>query len=363
MTLSPGSEESPAVRDPGPVLGDRSQLISSRSVRLGDGCEDGVRAIDVRSAGGLSALVLADRGLDLGPVWAAGWQVSWQSTTGIVHPSAFDEGNWLRSFPGGLLTTCGFQNVGPAVVDGGVSYGQHGRASNLPARNVRHGVVDVAGVLTVEVSGEIRETDVYGVDLVLHRRLRFPLGLRVVEISDELENRGYEPAAYQLLYHVNLGWPVVAPSSRLVAPPAEIVGRDEESNSVVEEHARFVEPTRGFPPLVYEHRLLDPERSRVSVGVANDAFAPTNGIALTVSYDPRQLPRLWRWRMLAPGMYLTAIEPATCSVFGRDVDRAAGELPSLEPGERRTSEIRIDVHLGSELEALNDGSIAPERTR
>lgn len=357
MTVTPGISHGASVSDPGPVLGDRSQLISSRSVRLGDGPEDGVRAIDVRASGGLAALVLADRCLDLGPVWAAGWQVSWQSTTGIVHPHAFDEGNWLRSFPGGLLTTCGLQNVGPAVLDGSIAYGQHGRASNLPARDVRHGTVVIDGIPTVEVSGEVRETDVYGADLVLHRRLRFPLGARAVEIDDEIENRGYEPAPFQLLYHVNLGWPVVAPGSRLVAPAAEILGRDDEANALAARHAEFTPPALGFPPLVYEHRLLDPAPERVVVGVANPGFDPTGGIAATVSYDARQLPRLWRWRMLAPGMYLTGIEPATCSVFGRDVDRAAGELPVLEPGERRATSIRIEVHLGAELENLTDQSV------
>jgi hypothetical protein len=68
-------------------VGDLSPLVSRREVRLTDGNEDGVRAIDVRVTGGPSALVLADRALDLGPVWVAGYQVSWQSTTGIVAPA------------------------------------------------------------------------------------------------------------------------------------------------------------------------------------------------------------------------------------------------------------------------------------
>jgi hypothetical protein len=104
-------------------IGDLSQLVSTRSVRLGDGNEDGVRAVDVRVTGGLSALVLTDRGMDLGPAWVAGHQVSWQSTTGIVGPAHYDETNWLRSFHGGLLVTCGLQNVGPDSVDEGVAHG------------------------------------------------------------------------------------------------------------------------------------------------------------------------------------------------------------------------------------------------
>ena len=119
-------------------IGDVSQLVSTKSARLSDGSEDGVRVIDARAAGGLSAMILADRGLDLGAVWAAGHQVSWQSTTGAVHPAYFTEPTWLRSFHGGLLTTCGLQNVGLPSTDQGTSHGLHGRISNIPARNVTH---------------------------------------------------------------------------------------------------------------------------------------------------------------------------------------------------------------------------------
>ncbi len=58
-------------------IGDLSQVVLIRDVRLGDGNEDGVRALDVRVTGGLSALVLLDRGMELGPVWVAGHQASW----------------------------------------------------------------------------------------------------------------------------------------------------------------------------------------------------------------------------------------------------------------------------------------------
>jgi hypothetical protein len=350
--VSPGDLTGTSLADPDPRLGDQSQVISTRAIRLGDGGEDGVRAIDVRVSGGLSALVLPDRGLDLGPAWVAGWQVSWQSTTGIVHPAQFDEGNWLRSFPGGLLTTCGLQNVGEANTDEGVAYGLHGRISNIQARRVSHGTSTIDGRLVAEVAGEVRETDVYGADLILHRRLRFPMESPVVEIHDEVENHGFAPAAFQLLYHINVGWPVVASTSRLYGPPADVVGRDERSAELQHEHDTFSAPTQGFPALVYEHRLHEAAAERATVSIVNPDFGPTSGIGLSVTFHPRQLPRLWQWRMLAPGMYLTGIEPANCSIFGRAADRAASALPILEPGERRASVVTIAVATGSAIDNL-----------
>ena len=334
-------------------VGDRSQLVSTRAVRLSDGSEDGVRAIDVRASGGLSALVLADRGLDLGPVWAAGQQVSWQSTTGVVHPSYTAEEAWLRSFHGGLLVTCGLQNVGPAAQDDGVSYGVHGRISNIPARNVTHRVIEQDGRLVAEVTGEVRETDVYGSDLVLRRRLRMPMGECAVTIHDEVENQGYAEAALMILYHVNVGYPVVAEGARLLLPAATVVARDEPAQAAIADHAHFGPPADDFEQLVYEHRLVDPSVEQVTVAIANANHEPTGGIALSVTYDPARLPRLWQWRMLAPGMYLTGLEPANCGILGRAAERAAGDLDWLRPGERRTFDLSLRVHLGADVAALD----------
>jgi hypothetical protein len=331
-------------------VGDLSQVASTRSIRLGDGNEDGVRAVDVRVTGGLSTLVLADRGMDLGPAWVAGHQVSWQSTTGIVHPAHGDESAWLRSFHGGLLATCGLQNVGAACVDQGVAHGLHGRISHIPARDTSHRVRVLDGRLVAEVTGTVRETDVYGADLVLQRRLRFPVGEPIVEIHDEVENQGFEPAGLMVLYHVNAGYPVVADRSLLLAPAADVIPRDPLAAASLAEHARFGPPGTGAEALVYEHRLRGSGTDGwASIAVANPTFEPTGGIAMSVRWRPEQLPHLWHWRMLAPGMYLTGLEPANCGVMGRAQERAEGGLPMLESGETRVFDVEIRVSLGSQV--------------
>jgi hypothetical protein len=92
--------------------------------------------------------------------------------------------------------------------------------------------------------------------------------------------------------------------------------------------------------------------------VANPSFAPTGGIAVTVIWDPRQLPRLWQWRMLRAGMYVTGLEPANCGLAGRAAERAAGTLQVFEPGEARRFGVSIRVRLGDEVAALLDDGFA-----
>jgi hypothetical protein len=341
--------------DPGSIrerVGDLSQVAGAREVRLSDGSEDGVRALDVRILGGIQTLVLLDRGMDLGPAWYGGFPLSWQSPTGIVHPSYFRDDTWLRSFHGGLLVTCGLQNVGPENVDEGTSHGLHGRISNTPARNVTWRLAADERGLAVEVEGEVREADVYGADLILRRRLRFPIGEARIEIADEVENRGFDAAALMLLYHFNIGYPVVDDGAQLRAPEATIVGRDDAAQARVAEHASFQPPERDFPALVYEHRLKDPGAAQATIGVLNERSPAAGAIGVAVSYAPQQLQRLWQWRMLAPGMYLAGLEPANCGIRGRAEERAAGDLDYLEPGERRTFTLTVRAAVGAAAKTL-----------
>lgn len=337
---------------PRPYLGDLSQIASGRLVRLSDGPEDGVRAVDVRVAGGIHALVIADRGLDIGPAWYAGYPLAWQSPTGIVHPSYFRDDVWLRSFHGGLLFTAGLQNVGSAVRDGEEQYGLHGRLSNLPARKVAVETVEDERGLAVVVEGEVRETTVYGVDLVLHRTLRFTVGEPVIELHDEVENRGFAPAPVFILYHINLGYPVVDGGSKLIAPKAVVAGWDDASRAAESDHATFAPPREGFSVQVFEHRITSSVPDKVRVGVVNPGHEPTGGIGVVVDFRRAQLPRLWQWRMLAQGIYVTGIEPANCGLFGRVAEREGGAVSKLAPGELRAFDLTLRAAVGASAQAL-----------
>lgn len=348
-SVGPGVTTAPARRA---HLGDISQIASGRVIRLGDGAEDGVRAIDVRVAGGIHALVIADRGLDIGPAWYGGYPLAWQSPTGIVHPSFFRDDVWLRSFHGGLLFTAGLQNVGSAVRDGDQEHGLHGRISNLPARGVVVETVEDGRGLAVVVRGEVRETSVYGADLVLHRTLRFPVGQPVIELRDEVENRGFTPAPVFILYHINLGHPVVDAGSTLIVPDARVAGWDEVSRAAEPDHARFVPPTAGLAVQVFEHRMPTSTPDLVRAGVVNVGYRPTGGIGVVAEFSRAQLPRLWQWRMLAEGIYVTGIEPANCGLFGRVAEREAGQVDELAPGARRAFGVTLRAAVGDGVQAL-----------
>lgn len=249
------------------------------------------------TAGDLAVDVLPSRGLDLGQARFRGEPFSWQSPLGHIPW----QGDFARSFGGGLLVTCGLRNVG-APSEG---QPQHGWYSSLPARDV---TVDAQSA-----RGRIVDAEVPGPTLELSREI--VLAPDRVRVTDTVTNRGYETEPAPLLLHVNLLWGELDIDSTEVAP------RDADAAAV---DWRTLGPPG--PERVYEH--LGGRRATLT----------RPGLRLTINSS---LPRLWQW--VEPAYGVLALEPANCSVLGRGADRAAGRLPVLAPGEERTTTLELTV--------------------
>lgn len=343
--MSPG----PAVALPELLerVGDVGQIASVTPVTFSEGATAGVRALDVRTIEGLHATVLLDRGMDLGSAWYGGTPLAWMSPGGPVHPAIARSGDRLSSFPGGLMVTAGTQNVGDACEVDGIRHALHGELSTIPARDVRWEIAAGPSPAVI-VEGTVREVAVLGVDVELRRRLRFEIGRPQITVEDAVRNRGDRPAKLMLLYHINVGWPIVDEASELFGWPDEVLPRagDQAAAAALGENARFAAPRSGWPSQVFEHRgeIEPPQRI---LGIVNPQYEPTAGIALAVTYRPDELPRLWRWRMFGKGTYLTAIEPANCSLSGRAAAiRDQENLATLAPGDERAFTITFAVHTG-----------------
>ena len=95
-------------------VGAMAQVAGVRTVQFDDGNERPTRAALIHTGSGLDVTVLLDRCLDIASATYQGKAMGWQSKTGEVAPQYFEaEGlRWLRSYFGGLVTTCGLTHVG-----------------------------------------------------------------------------------------------------------------------------------------------------------------------------------------------------------------------------------------------------------
>lgn len=91
--------------------------------------DNGVRVAWVDTGSGLRFLVALDRGGDIVDAKFNQFNLAYHTPNGIKppNPACDREFEWLRGWPGGLVTTCGPETIGgPREQIGGTS-GLHGR--------------------------------------------------------------------------------------------------------------------------------------------------------------------------------------------------------------------------------------------
>lgn len=335
-------------------FGHLQQLGGTRLVTLGDGVERGVRVIEFRTASGLEFGVLVDRAMDIAWCRYKGRSISWLSPVGLIGPWYREPQGlgFLRTFQGGLLVTGGLDHVlGPAddphdTYDypgrQSTEYGLHGRVSSTPALLRRYGEAALGDDWELEAVGEVIQAGALAENLALTRRVSATLYGRSIIWEDQVENRGHQSAPHMLLYHVNLGAPLLHESCELVAPIRSVISRTPSATGGEAEHLQFHGPRSGFVEQVFEHQTERDASGRVRVALLNHAD-PSSPWGVVLDYDGARLPHFLQWRYFARGTYVLGLEPSTTGLLGRSAARAKGELTMLEPGDRRTyrTELRI----------------------
>jgi hypothetical protein len=164
----------------------------------------------------------------------------------------------------------------------------------------------------------------------LERRLSTALGRGLLRIDDRVVNASDWTAAAPMLYHVNIGAPVWDEGAWLETDAIEVAPRDEDAAAGLETWDVPPEPLRGAPERVFEH--VGATWARLT--------SPRTGVEVTIRSS---FQRLHQWVHPASGTYALGIEPANCSILGREADIDAGRMPLLDPGEARESWLTIEA--------------------
>jgi hypothetical protein len=326
--------------------GGTATLGGVRLVVLDDGPERGQRVLEFRTAAGLRFEVMVDRAMDVGAAEFAGVGVGWRSATGLPHPALSDtdaaDGLMPLRSMSGLLVTGGLDHILAAETVGAEQYRYpartsvthpiHGRVARIPARLVGYGEQWTGDRCVLWAAGEIVQAAVFGEHLVLHRRWEVDLDGSSVRLVDRVRNAGFADTPHMLLYHVNLGWPLVDEGTRLLA---DVVDTPWCSDSVAEQgldHRVLPAPVPGALEQVYQHRLRAGADGRARVGLQNDRL----GLRFTLDHDTVALPHLIQWLHLREGGYAVGLEPATHGAAGDTAARQDGSMIWLGHAEERT---------------------------
>jgi hypothetical protein len=333
------------------LTGGLEQLAGIRLVEFADGKARGMRAAEVWNGSGLRFTVYLDRGMDIGPAEFCGKSLAWihpaLGTSGQYEPLGY---GWLRTFGGGLVTTCGLTYFGHPDEDNGESLGLHGRVSHIPAQNVNVSSSWQGSDYLLSIEGQVRQTAVFAENLLLTRRINTRLGATWLQIEDCVRNEAHRPTPHMMLYHCNFGFPIVSPESKLLLDNSGVQPRDEAAARGLSDYARFGSPDPEFQEQVFFHSPRPGEDGFVRVSI----FNPTLEIGIYLRYHAAELPALTQWKMMGAGEYVCGLEPCTVHESSRAVLRREGHLKFIAPGE----EVHYFLEIGVLTQATPEASLA-----
>ncbi|HJM65680.1 MAG TPA: DUF4432 family protein [Roseibacillus sp.] len=339
------------------VGGIRTGALDQPNPNGGQSC----RVAFVDTGGGLRFTVAVDRGGDVVEASCNGMNLAYLTPNDYTPPShAYNRRNeWLSSWPGGLITTCGPSLMGESRNEDGRDVPLHGHHSNTPASIDAVVNPDPSrGRFDMSISMTIRDTRMFGPNIEVRRTISAVLGGRSIQFADEVINRGDEPCSHGMLYHLNFGYPLLDEGARLILGgrvcqrfglAEELTGADQiECFKVVpapsQDHRGTAESI-----LIVEPSVAEPEPCRV--GLINEF----RGIGVEVAYPLPQLPRLGGMLHCGPrGSYMAALEPFSGSIVGKAADPHPESNRQLAPGASQKYDLRITVHTDPKsLEALS----------
>ena len=332
-------------------LSNSHQLGGIETSIMDNGPGRGVRIAWINTGTGLRYKLVLDRGMDILDAFYNENSLAWISHAGLTTPQPFSNLgiDWLRTFGGGLLTTCGLSNAGPPNTDEGGSRGLHGNYSNTPAELISIKQPDIfTGDLSFKIVAKVRETTTFGPSLEMHRSISGTIGSPEIRIKDTVTNRGNAPAPHMILYHINCGWPLIDEGTRIIWQGEKKPKATDANNTAFNREHEF---TRCAPPMD-EHAgfgedvaFIDPKadtNNQVVCGYANDQLE----LALKITFSKTQMPWLINWQHWGKNEYVTALEPASHPPIGQAAARENGTLILLEPGESRTYDLLLEVLTG-----------------
>ena len=339
------------------VLGESGRFSVSKR-RLQGGRQAGVDIILIE-AGQLAISVSPTRGMGIVRVDSPALSLGWQSPIQEVrHPQFVNLESrgglgWLEGFSEWLVR-CGLEFAGGPGKDRFVTntgataemdLTLHGKIANIPASEVEL-IVDRTPPFTLRLRGRVDETMFYGPKLELWTELRLTPGTDEFQVIDTVLNRGGTDQEFELIYHINYGPPLLEAGSQFVAPVARVMPMNDHAAASLQDYPRYAGPTPGFVEQVYCLQPAPGPGGKTLVMLRN--AAGTRGSS--IRYSTEELPCFTLWKNTSPIVdgYVTGLEPGTNYPNNRRLERKAGRLSRLKPGQSRRFCLEFGLHTSAD---------------
>lgn len=318
-----------------PYIGHDSQMGGIEEHRLVGGKGDGMHLLEVNNGKGLEMVISPDRCADIARLRFRGINLSYFSPCGYVAPSYYESqgADWLKSFTAGYLTTCGLQAVGSPCEDEGEVLPLHGSIANTPSEHW-YWTEDEDDF---HVHAVVKDEGIFARKLQLHRELKISKKKNCFVIIDKIVNTGDRVEPFEILYHMNMGYPLLDEDSVVEIPSTKILPRDDHAAEDIDNWMKMIKPEAGYQERCYYHQFAD-EHGKASI------FQPKLNIGLEITFNAKELDGFVEWKMMGVRDYVLGLECGNCYPDGRDIMRKTGMLKFLQPGESKTYEVTVQIY-------------------
>ena len=304
-------------------IGHPTQIYGVREVRASGGKADGMRLLEVYNGKGLRFTVSLDRCGDIPYLFFKSNSMAYVAPCGLASPQYYDNKGlgFLKSFTAGFMTTCGLTAVGTPCHDDGEDLPLHGNISNVPCESYSY-TIDGENI---RISLLIRDAALFSHKFTLEREFVCSLTENKLTVNDKITNIDCKETPYLILYHCNMGYPLLSENSVLKINSAEVQPRDEHAKEDLATWDKMIAPQSNFTEQCYYHTFDD--EPQISL------YNPDINTKMEMRYSSESLDFFTQWKMMGEGEYVLGLEPGNCNPDGRDVMRKSGRLKFLKPGE------------------------------
>lgn len=314
-------------------VGNFDQVCGIKRYTFSESSAKDVNVAEFYNQAGLRFTVMPDRCMDIYDLSYKGMNVSFHSRNGIQSPNRYSaaSGEFSHQWQGGMLSTCGLDNVGGSCEADGVTYPVHGRVSAVPAENFGTYSEWRDNDYVFGATGDIHQKRMYGSHIVIRRNIETSINATSLKINDTLTNLDCTDEPFMLLYHINFGYPLLDECCRVLTTKAELsplvplVGNPSEMMSPIDRRD--------------EELYLGRTKTEKAFAML---YNPEKELAGYVAFNTDTLPRFLEWKMMKSHDYVLALEP--CNTWGTD------RKTSIENGKieilKAYSSIKTSVEIG-----------------
>jgi hypothetical protein len=161
-------------------------------------------------------------------------------------------------------------------------------------------------------------------------------------IHDSIKNHSAYDQEFQLIYHCNFGSTLLEENAKFFGAVQRVAPFNANAAKAIQSYSQYQAPTKGFIEQVYCMWPLADQTGRSLVMLQNAA----GNQGASMEFSTKELPyfTLWKNTTAKEEGYVTGLEPGTGFPFNRRIERQAGRVPKLKPGETREFTLKYDIY-------------------